>query len=135
MNGYLLDTNIVTAHLKGHSGVRQRIRDAELAGHSVRLNAVSYYETKRGLLAIGAHRQLAAFEHLWRVLGMVMIDQAVLDKAAELYAELRARGQLIEDADLLIAAMALIHDMTLVTHNTAHFVRIPSLQVDDWLMS
>ena len=82
---------------------------------------MSYYETKRGLLAIGAHRQLAAFERLWRVLGIVMIDQAVLDRAAELYAELRARGQLIEDADLLIAAMALIHDMTLVTHTCLCF--------------
>jgi len=101
----------------------------------VRLNAVSYYETKRGLLAIGAHRQLAAFEHLWRVLGIVMIDHAVLDKAAELYAELRASGQLIEDAALLIAAIALVHDMTLVTHNTAHFARITGLQGEDWLMS
>jgi tRNA(fMet)-specific endonuclease VapC len=72
---------------------------------------------------------------LWRVLGIVMIDQAGLDRAAELYAELRARGQLIEDADLLIAAMALVHEMTLVTHNTAHFVRIMGLQVEDWLMS
>ena len=45
-------------------------------------------------------------------------------------AELRARGQLIEDVDLLIAAMALIHDMTLVAHNTPHFIRISSLQVD-----
>jgi predicted nucleic acid-binding protein len=53
MNGYLLDTNIVTAHLKRHPGVRQRIRDAELAGHPVRLNAVSYYETKRGLRLLG----------------------------------------------------------------------------------
>ena len=134
MTGYLLDTNIVTAYLKRHPGVRQRIRDAELAGHPVRLNAVSYYETKRGLLAIGAQRQLAAFERLWRMLGIVMIDHAVLDKAAELYAALRASGQLIEDADLLIAAMALVHDMTLVTHNTAHFARIPGLQVEDWLM-
>jgi tRNA(fMet)-specific endonuclease VapC len=134
MTGYLLDTNIVTAYLKQHPGVRQRIRDAELAGHPVRLNAVSYYETKRGLLAIGAQRQLAAFERLWRVLGIVMIDHAVLDKAAELYAALRVSGQLIEDADLLIAAMALVYDMTLVTHNTAHFARIPGLQVEDWLM-
>jgi predicted nucleic acid-binding protein len=53
MNGYLLDTNIVTAHLKRHPAVRQHIREAKLAGHPVRLNAVSYYETKRGLLAIG----------------------------------------------------------------------------------
>ena len=135
MNGYLLDTNIVTAHLKQQPGVRQRIWEAELAGHPVRLNAVSYYETKRGLLAIRAHQQLAAFERLWRVLGIVMIDHAVLDKAAELYAELRASGQLIEDADLLIAAIALIHDMTLVTHNTAHFARITGLRVEDWLMS
>ena len=135
MNGYLLDINIVTAHLKGHSGVRQRIRDAELAGPPVRLDAASYYETKRGLLAIGARRQLAAFERLWRAPGMVIVDQAILDKAAELYAELGARGQLIEDADLLIAAMALIHDMILVTHNTAHFALFTSLEVDDWLMS
>jgi tRNA(fMet)-specific endonuclease VapC len=134
MNGYLLDTNIVTAHLKRHPGVRQRIREAELAGHPVRLNAVSYYETKRGLLATGAQRQLTAFERLWRVLGIVMIDHAVLDKAAELYAALRASGQLIEDADLLIAAMTLVHDMTLVTHNMAHFARIPGLQIEDWLM-
>ena len=88
-----------------------------------------------GSWAIGAHRQPIAFERLWRVLGVMMIDHAVLDRAAELYAELRARGQLIEDADLLIAAMALVHDMTLVTHNMAHFARITGLQVDDWLMS
>ena len=50
MNGYLLDTNIVTAHLKKHPGVREHMRAAELTGHPVRLNAVSYYETKRGLL-------------------------------------------------------------------------------------
>lgn len=95
---------------------------------------MSYYETKRGLLAIGAQRQPAAFERLWQVLGIVMIDHAVLDKAAELYAALRASGQLIEDADLLITAMALVYDMTLVTHNTAHLARIPGLQVEDWLM-
>ena len=135
MNGYLLDSNIVTAYLKRHPGVRQRIRAAERAGRPVRLNAVSYYETKRGLLAIGAHKQLAAFERLWRVLGIVMIDHPVLDKAAELYAMLRTSGQLIEDADLLIAAISLVHDMTLVTNNMAHFTRIPDLQIEDWLLS
>ena len=135
MNGYLLDTNIVTAYLKRHPGVRQHIRAAERAGRPVRLNAVSYDETKRGLLAIGAHQQLAAFERLWRVLGLVMMDHPALDKAAELYAMLRASGQLIEDADLLIAAIALVHDMTLVTNDTAHCTRIPGLQMEDWLLS
>jgi predicted nucleic acid-binding protein len=53
MNGYLLDTNIVTAHLKQQPGVKHRIWEAELAGHPVRLNAVSYYETKRGSWPLG----------------------------------------------------------------------------------
>jgi hypothetical protein len=79
MTSYMLDTNIVTAYLKRNAIVRGRIRDAELAGQPV---------------------QLAAFERLWRVLGIVLLDHAALNRAAELYAELRSRGQLIEDADV-----------------------------------
>jgi len=134
MNGYTLDTNIVTAHLKKNPLVRQRMRQAETRGHPVMLNAVSYYETRRGLLYAGAQVQLAVFEQLWRTQGIVMIDQAVLDKAAEIYADLRSAGQLIEDADILIAAIALTNDLTLVTNNTAHFSRIAGLQLEDWLI-
>jgi hypothetical protein len=43
MSGYVLDTNIVTAYVKRNPLVRQRIRDAELAGQPVRLSAVSYF--------------------------------------------------------------------------------------------
>lgn len=134
MNGYILDTNIVTAYLKKNPLVMQRMRHAEATGHPVMLNAVSYYETRRGLLFAGARVQMTAFERLWRALGIVMIDQAALDKAAEIYADLRAAGQLIEDADILIAAIALVNDLTLVTNNTAHFSRIAGLQLEDWLI-
>jgi len=40
---------------------------------------------------------------------------------------------LIEDADILMAAIALVNDLTLVTNNTSHFSRIPGLQLEDWL--
>jgi tRNA(fMet)-specific endonuclease VapC len=36
--------------------------------------------------------------------------------------------------DLLIAAVALTHDLTLVTHNTQHFQNIPNLRLEDWLV-
>ncbi|MBI1925054.1 type II toxin-antitoxin system VapC family toxin, partial [Candidatus Poribacteria bacterium] len=124
MNGYILDTNMVTAHLKRNPLVRQRMRQAERRGQPVKLNAMSYYETRRGLLFADAQKQSAAFDRLWQAQGIVMIDQAVLDRAAKIYADLRKAGQLIEDADILIAAIALINDMTLVTNNTSHFSRI-----------
>jgi len=35
--------------------------------------------------------------------------------------------------DLLIASVALAHDLTLVTHNSADFPNIPNLRLEDWL--
>jgi len=58
------------------------------------------------------------------------------DAAAEAYGRLRAHltttGQLIGPNDLLIAAIALANGLTLVTHNTAEFSRVPGLVIDDW---
>ncbi len=36
-------------------------------------------------------------------------------------------------ADLMIAAVALVHNLTLVTNNTADFQSVPGLRLDDWL--
>jgi tRNA(fMet)-specific endonuclease VapC len=35
--------------------------------------------------------------------------------------------------DLMIGSIALLHNLTLVTHNTADFQNIPGLRLDDWL--
>lgn len=43
------------------------------------------------------------------------------------------RGQLIGDADILIAATALTHGLVLVTNNHAHYNRIGALTVRNWL--
>jgi tRNA(fMet)-specific endonuclease VapC len=55
------------------------------------------------------------------------------DQIAEPFAEtrsfLRRRGMLISDLDLLIAATALHHDLTLLTFNVQHFRRVPDLRV------
>jgi tRNA(fMet)-specific endonuclease VapC len=58
------------------------------------------------------------------------------DDAAEEYGRIRAHlassGRLIGPNDLMIAAIARLHGMTVVTHNTAEFGRVPGLLVEDW---
>jgi predicted nucleic acid-binding protein len=34
--------------------------------------------------------------------------------------------------DLLVASVALVHDLTVVTNNTSHFALIPGLRLVDW---
>ncbi len=47
--------------------------------------------------------------------------------------ELERRGRTISFADMQIAAVALSHDMTLVTGNVKHFMGIEGLPVENWL--
>jgi tRNA(fMet)-specific endonuclease VapC len=58
------------------------------------------------------------------------------DRAADEYSIIRTHltslGQLIGHNDLLIAAIALANGLTLVTHNTAEFRRVPGLLLEDW---
>jgi len=58
-------------------------------------------------------------------------DQCAL-KCAEIRAELERTGRVIGPHDLQIAATALQHGLTLVTHNTREFGRISGLKLEDW---
>lgn len=58
------------------------------------------------------------------------------DQAAEEYGKIRelltTRGTPIGGNDLLIAAIAISNNLTLVTHNASEFSRLPNLKVEDW---
>jgi len=52
--------------------------------------------------------------------------------AGEIRAQLAMAGNPIGANDLLIAAIAIAHSLTLVTHNTREFGRIEQLAYEDW---
>ena len=45
---------------------------------------------------------------------------------------LEQAGRPIGERDLVIAATALAHDLTVITNNTREFGRVPGLRVEDW---
>ena len=44
------------------------------------------------------------------------------------------KGISVSRLDLMIGTVALVHNLTLVTHNTADYKNIPGLRLDDWLL-
>jgi tRNA(fMet)-specific endonuclease VapC len=46
---------------------------------------------------------------------------------------LKPLGVAVNPVDLQIAAVAIAHNLTLVTNNTKHFQSIPGLALEDWL--
>lgn len=60
------------------------------------------------------------------------MDFFMYNRAAEIYATLRQKGQLIEDDDIFIGATALEHGGILVTNNEKHLGRIDGLKLEIW---
>jgi predicted nucleic acid-binding protein len=61
------------------------------------------------------------------------IDDDVINVASDLYAQLRKKGKTIGDADILIAAIVIKNDGTLISNNTKHYEDIEQLNLINWL--
>ena len=59
-------------------------------------------------------------------------DDSAAEEYARVRADLAAAGTPIGANDLLIAAIALAHGLTLVTHNTREYSRVAGLRIEDW---
>jgi len=60
------------------------------------------------------------------------MNDEIWNLSARIYADLRSRGHTIDDFDILIAAMCIEKEYTLITHNTKHFENIKELMLEDW---
>jgi tRNA(fMet)-specific endonuclease VapC len=132
---FLLDTNACVAYLRrAGSPVRQRLAQHDLA--DIAICSVVYAELCYGVLRsadpASGHARLTLF--LANFVSLPFDDRAA-EIAAAVRADLAGKGLLIGPHDLLIAAIALANDLTLVTHNTREFGRVAGLKIEDWEIS
>ena len=75
------------------------------------------------------HRLLTGFRAFLQHLPILDLNDPIMERFAQIRSDLRRRGQIIADFDILIAATALHHDLALLTRNTRHFTRIPEIKI------
>jgi tRNA(fMet)-specific endonuclease VapC len=132
---YLFDTDAISELLKPRPA----------AGYVRWLAAVPREEQFTSAVVVGelykgVFRSSAVARHLENIEKRVLPAVTVLSydaQAARVYGEIRARledaGRPLADADLQIAATALLHDLELVTGNLKHFSRVPGLRISSAL--
>ncbi len=128
----LLDTDTLSLIMRQNTQVLEQARAYLYEYRYFTLSVITKYEIQRGLRARNASNQLMAFEQFLMKNKVLPIDGVVADKGALIYADLASRGQLIGDADILIAATAMAKGFGVVTKNRKHFDRIKDLQVESW---
>lgn len=127
-----LDTDLLIAILRGkqeaYNAALQIEKEAKAA-----TTAINAYE-----IYFGAHRSqlksqnVKEVDSLFQKLEVIPLELSSAKKAAEITSKLAAKGQLINYRDTLIAAIATVNNLTLVTRNKAHFERIKELRTQTW---
>jgi tRNA(fMet)-specific endonuclease VapC len=95
-------------------------------------SVITRFEILRGLKARNASSQIRAFNLVCLQNEVLGLNDQIVVRASDIYADLKRTGLLIGDADILIAATALENNTPLVTNNESHFNRIANLQVLNW---
>lgn len=128
---YALDTNALIAWQKGHEVF---MRHYEGASQQAEIAVPSFvrFEARRELANLLYQRRLAKLDSLLSLHSSLDLDAESVDISVSLYDILRSDGNLIDDADLLIAGIVIRNDAILITNNTAHFERIPNIKLMDW---
>lgn len=129
---WLLDTNAWIAYLEREpSPVKNRI--AQLPEAEILICDVVKAELIYGAYKSSRVEQnLAKLAVLFSLVTSLPFDGKAAYKFGDIRAFLAKKGTPIGPYDLQIAAIARAHHLTLVTHNTGEFSRVPDLMLEDW---
>lgn len=125
---YLLDTDWVIQALARREPAASTV--VLLAGANVYVSVVTLGEVYEGAFASSnPQARMAGFRRFLDAMTLLYVSEPIMEVFAETRAHLRRRGQRLADMDLLIAATALHHNLTLLTFNIRHFEGVPDLKL------
>jgi tRNA(fMet)-specific endonuclease VapC len=135
MNRALVDTDILSDLLRGKHPEVQRRAAAYLAEHErLTISALTVFEVVRGRHQAAQPERAAEFLAWARTASVTVLDDECARVAGEIAGALMRSGQTVGVADVLIAASAIVHQLTLVSGNVAHFDRMKrfGLNTENW---
>ena len=126
---FLVDTDWVIDHFNGVQAVTRRLQALRTQG--LALSIISVAELWEGVhFSKDPTRSEAMLTEFLSGVVILGIDEEICRRFGQLRGSLRSAGKLVGDFDLLVAASALRHDLTLLTNNRRHFERVEGLRIE-----
>jgi len=131
---YVLDTNAVSALMKGDAQFVARLRSVSRADIAVPQPVLA--EISYGIERLPKSKRREALQQRFDLVRVELARAGWTDSVSEHFGTVKAalekRGKRIEDFDAAIAAHALAADAVLVTTNIDDMARIPGAKIEDW---
>lgn len=129
---YCLDTDILIEYFRGSEPIKRKIENLT-EEDSVGLTWLTFYEFFKGIFLSGKLNEEKFLQGLAKTCIIMEESYDAAKIGGEIYATLKKKGELINDADILIASIVKAHNAILVTNNEKHFLRVEGLKIENWL--
>ena len=127
---FMLDTDTCSFAIRGGDAkLRAALRRR---AENLCVSVITVAELRFGAMKKGSPRISEAVSRFLELVEAVPWTEEAAERYAALRALLESQGKPIGNMDMLIAASALAEGCRLVTHNLAHFGRVPGLAAEDW---
>jgi len=128
-----LDTNIISYYFNANAKIKEKIIETIDNDEIICTTVINVYEIFKGFRWKNNENKEKQFKEFLEELTIFTIDDDVIDIAANIYSNLKKSGKAIGDADILIAAIVIRNNGTLVSNNTKHFEDINQLKLINWI--
>lgn len=127
-----LDTDILVSLLKGAPDAVGKIRALQESGTRISTTTITAYELLKGAcISSKPAENLAKVLESLSNLRVLQLSLGATEEASRIYKELRDKGRLIGEFDVLIAGIVKFYDEPLVTRDE-HFKAIRGLKLINW---
>lgn len=130
---FLLDTSVYSQPIRQAPNPVCQQRWQKAGDYIIAVPTITIAEIEYGLFRKNSDRLWSAYRSILKDrLPIIQFDVCAASVFGELKAEQTRAGKRIDDFDLAIAAIAITHDLTVVTLNSRHFTLIDNLRWEDW---
>jgi tRNA(fMet)-specific endonuclease VapC len=129
----ILDTDIIVALLKGTPNAIQKITSIEEKGETTSITIVTVYELLKGAyLSRRCDENLAKVSDVISSMQILDLTFNACEEAAKIYKELKNKGTMVGEFDILIAAITRANQEELVTGDEHFELLIPQSKLQKW---
>lgn len=139
MSGFLIDTNVISEILRPLPDAQVVAWSQSSSKERLFLSVVSFGEIRKGLTIMPAGARRSQLERAidglipsWFVRRILPMNQTIAERWGVLEVQRQLMGRPLHVPDAQIAATALEHGLTLVTHNVKDFEGIGVTVLNPW---
>ena len=126
---YILDADWIIQALAGDKKTINKLQN--LRGYKLAVSLIQIGEIyEEAYTYANPEEQLKQFQQFLRPFEILNLNEPIMQRFAEIRSYLRRKGEIIQDFDILLAATAQHHNLTILTYNKRHLDRIPNLRTE-----